>query len=55
MDESVGKGLQKDHGDPRRLCEQRYVCPDEAIAAAVDKRKFLLKRLLEDQGRFPEQ
>ena len=28
---------------------------DEAIAAAVDKRKFLLKRLLEDQGRFPEQ
>ena len=26
--------------------------PDEAIAAAVDKRKFLLKRLLEDQGRF---
>ena len=28
--------------------------PDEAIAAAV-KRKFLLKRLLEDQGRFPEQ
>ena len=27
--------------------------PDEAIAAAVDKRKFLLKRLLEDQGRFP--
>ena len=29
--------------------------PDEAMAAAVDKRKFLLKRLLEDQGRFPEQ
>ena len=29
--------------------------PDEAIAAAVRKRKFLLKRLLEDQGRFPEQ
>ena len=29
--------------------------PDEAVAAAVDKRKFLLKRLLEDQGRFPEQ
>ena len=28
---------------------------DEAIAAAVKKRKFLLKRLLEDQGRFPEQ
>ena len=28
---------------------------DEAIAAAVRKRKFLLKRLLEDQGRFPEQ
>ena len=27
--------------------------PDEAIAAALDKRKFLLKRLLEDQGRFP--
>ena len=26
--------------------------PDEAMAAAVDKRKFLLKRLLEDQGRF---
>ena len=29
--------------------------PDEAIAAAVKKRKSLLKRLLEDQGRFPEQ
>ena len=29
--------------------------PDEAIAVAVKKRKFLLKRLLEDQGRFPEQ
>ena len=29
--------------------------PDEAMAAAVDKRKFLLKRLLEDQGRFLEQ
>ena len=28
---------------------------DEAVAAAVDKRKFLLKRLLEGQGRFPEQ
>ena len=28
---------------------------DEAIEAAVKKRKFLLKRLLEDQGRFPEQ
>ena len=25
---------------------------DEAIVAAVDKRKFLLKRLLEGQGRF---
>ena len=29
--------------------------PDEAMTAAVDKRKFLLKRLLEDQGHFPEQ
>ena len=29
--------------------------PDEAIAAAVKKRTFLLKRLLEGQGRFPEQ
>ena len=29
--------------------------PDEAIAAFVKKRKFLLKRLLEGQGRFPEQ
>ena len=29
--------------------------PDEAIAAAVKKRKFLLKRLLEGQGCFPEQ
>ena len=25
---------------------------DEAFAAAIEKRKFLLKRLLEDQGRF---
>ena len=29
--------------------------PDEAIEVAVKKRKFLLKRLLEGQGRFPEQ
>ena len=29
--------------------------PDEAIAAAVKKRKFLLKRLLGAPGRFPEQ
>ena len=29
--------------------------PDEAIAAAVKKRNFLLKQLLEGQGRFPEQ
>ena len=28
---------------------------DEAISAAVDKRKFLLQRLLEYQGRFPEE
>ena len=28
---------------------------DEAIAPAVDKRKFLLKRLLEDQRCFPEE
>ena len=28
---------------------------DEAIAAAVKKRKFLLERLLEDQRRFPEE
>ena len=28
---------------------------DKAIAAAVDKRKFLFKRLLEDHGRFPEE
>ena len=45
---------QKNHGDPRLLCEQQYVNQHEAIAAAVQKRKFLLKRLLEDQGRFLE-
>jgi hypothetical protein len=28
--------------------------PDEALPAAVDKRKFLLKQLLEDQGRFSD-
>ena len=28
--------------------------PEEALEAAVDKRKFLLKRLLKDSGRFPE-
>ena len=28
---------------------------NEAIAAAVDKRKFMLKRLLEDERRFPEE
>ena len=26
--------------------------PDEAIVPAIDKRKFLLKQLLQDQGRF---
>ena len=26
--------------------------PDEAIVAAIDKRKFLLKQLLQDQGHF---
>ena len=28
--------------------------PDEALEAAIDKRKFLLKQLLEDQGRFSD-
>ena len=28
--------------------------PDEALSAAIDKRKFLLKQLLEDQGRFSD-
>ena len=28
--------------------------PDEALSAAVDKRKFLLKKLLKDQGRFSD-
>jgi hypothetical protein len=28
--------------------------PDEALSAAVDKRKLLLKQLLEDQGRFSD-
>ena len=35
--------------------DNKMFVSDEAIAAAVKKRKFLLKRLLEDQGRFPEQ
>ena len=26
--------------------------PDEILSEAIHKRKFLLKRLLEDQGRF---
>ena len=28
--------------------------PDEALPAAVDKRKFLLKKLLNNQGRFSD-
>ena len=28
--------------------------PDEALSAAVDKRKFLLKKLLKDQARFSD-
>ena len=28
--------------------------PDEALPAAVDKRKFLLKKLLKDQERFSD-
>ena len=43
------KALKKDY------VNNNMFDPDEAIAAAVKKRKFLLKRLLEDQGRFPEQ
>jgi hypothetical protein len=28
--------------------------PDEALSAAIDKKKFLLKQFLEDQGRFSD-
>ena len=55
------KALKKDHIHKKIVATRDdYVNnnmydPDEAIAAAVKKRKFLLKRLLEGQGRFPEQ
>ena len=57
MDESVEK---RSHPKKIMVTRDDYVNnnmfdPDEAIAAAVKKRKFLLKRLLEGQGRFPEQ
>ena len=29
--------------------------PDEALAAAVKKRKFLLERMLEDRQHFPDE
>ena len=57
MDESIEK-----RSHPQKIMATRddYVYndmfdQDEAIAAAVKKRKFLLKRLLEDQRRFPEE
>ena len=55
MDESIEKRSHPQ--DPTRddYVNNDMFDQDEAIAAAVDKRKFLLKRLLEDQGRFPEQ
>ena len=59
MDESVEKRShpQKDHIMATRddYVNNNMFDPDEAMAAAVKKTKFLLKRLLEDQGRFPEQ
>ena len=58
MDESVEKRShpQKDHMAIRDdYVNNDMFDQDEAMAAAVDKRTFLLKRLLEDQGRFPEQ
>ena len=36
------------------LVNEESFDPDEALSAAVDKRKFLLKQLLEDQGRFSD-
>ena len=54
------KALRKDPIHKKMATRDDYVNndmfdQDEAIAAAVDKRKFLLKRLLEDQRRFPEE
>ena len=54
------KALKKDPIHKKIMATHDYVNtnmfdPDEAIAAAVKKRKFLLKRLLEDQGRFLQQ
>ena len=36
------------------LVNEESFDPDEALSAAVDKRNFLLKQLLEDQGRFSD-
>ena len=36
------------------LVNEESFDPDEALPAAVDTRKFLLKQLLEDQGRFSD-
>ena len=44
------KALKKDPIDKKIMATR-----NEAIAAAVDKRKFLRKRLLADRGRFREQ
>ena len=48
---SIHKKIMATRGD---YVDNDIFYPDEAIAAAVDKRKLLLKRLLEDQGRFPK-
>ena len=46
------KALKKD--PVHRKIMQTKKDPDKALSAAVDKRKFLLKKLLKDQGRFSD-
>ena len=36
------------------LIDEDHFDPDEALAAAIKKRKFLLERMLEDRQHFPE-
>lgn len=36
------------------LVNEESFDPEEALSAAIDKRKFLLKRLLKGQGRFSD-
>ena len=57
MDERAKErsNTQKDNANKRCIPARRLFYPDEALAAAVEKRKLLLKRLPEDRQQFTKE